>query len=433
VILLPAISALIAFGCVAVIARDALRRTTPDRIAWIIAFATFGIAAAAEVIGDTAGWSAPLARLYYLTGAVLVVGYLALGQLYLLFPDRIRKVAPGVALLVTAVSASTVWSAPIDRSRLADDGWDAITRTTGLTLLAVSINSIGTLILLGGLVYSAIRFKRSGLHRNRMIGCLLIALGTLAVAMGGTLTRFGSDQYLYIAMSIGIALIFGGYGWMKRGEQASRRAGEQRGGAGPAATPAANINPSAVSLGEASFAEPGVSTPGPGAHAEAPLGPSSTPGHPAGALIPGGVPTTPGGAVDAAGIAASDSPVDQNLKPKAQNPGIAFIETRLHALSDEALAEECRVWSVPAREINAFNRAEARRVWSFRNRLSPAGQLAFDQRPAGLRLQLAELYFEVMTAEIAAVERPPVAPLDRLAGREHNDAQSARAAGGSVD
>jgi hypothetical protein len=38
-----------------------------------------------------------------------------------------------------------------------------------------------------------------------------------------------------------------------------------------------------------------------------------------------------------------------------------------------------------------------------------------------------------MTAEIAAVDRPPVAPIDRLAGREISDAQSARAAGGSVD
>jgi hypothetical protein len=413
VILLPALSALIAFGCVAVIARDALRRTTPDRIAWIIAFATFGIAATAEVIGDTAGWTAPLARLYYLTGAVLVVGYLALGQLYLLFPDRIRKVAPGVALLVTAVSASTVWGAPIDRSRLAADGWDAITRTTGLTLLAVSINSVGTLILLGGLVYSAIRFKRSGRHRNRMIGCLLIALGTLAVAMGGTLTRFGSEQYLYIAMSIGIGLIFAGYGWMKRregaetrrregdGEQARRRAGEQPGRKGAkVGSPTPHFNPSAVSFGEASLSQPGVSTPG---------SPATNP------------------------FETTLRETGNEKRETSRNPGIAFIETRLHSLTDGALAEECRVWSVPAREIDAFNRAEARRVWSFRNRLTPEGQLAFDERPASLRLQLTELYFEVMTAEIAAVDRPPVAPIDRLAGREISDAQSARAAGGSVD
>ena len=62
-IVLPALSALIAFGCMAAVSRDALRRRTPDRITWIIAFALFGIAAAAEVIGDTAGWNAPLVRI----------------------------------------------------------------------------------------------------------------------------------------------------------------------------------------------------------------------------------------------------------------------------------------------------------------------------------------------------------------------------------
>ena len=51
--------------------------------------------------------------------------------------------------------------------------------------------------------------------------------------------------------------------------------------------------------------------------------------------------------------------------------------------SDIDLAEECRIWSVPGRMIDAFTRAEARRVWSFRNRLSPTGQHAFDRLKQG--------------------------------------------------
>jgi hypothetical protein len=335
-VLLPAISALIAFACVALIARDALlRRPSPDRVTWIVAFALFGIAAGTEVVGEIAGWDAALARTYYLTGAVLVVGFLALGQLYLLAADRIRRFAPGAALLLTAISASTVWGAPIDRARLEQDGWDALTRTTGLTILAVGINSIGTLVLLAGLLYSVVRFRRSGTHRNRMIGCLLIASGTLAVAMGGSLTRLGSDQYLYIAMSIGIALIFAGYlkSSRREGMEARRREAGRLGGFGR-------------------------------------------------------------------------TPKIEHREPSM--PAIAFIEERLLTLSDEALSEECRVWSVPAREIDAFTRAEARRVWHFRNRLGPDPQAAFDGRPPSLRLQLTDLYFDVMTSEIA-----PVSPIDR--------------------
>jgi len=269
-------------------------------------------------------------------------------------------------LLITAVSASTVWGAPIDHTRMSDDGWDAITRTTGLTILAVSINSIGTLILLGGLVYAAIRFRRVGTQRNRMIGCLLIAVGTLAVAMGGTLTRFGSEQYLYIAMSLGVALIFTGYVWTKRPDgRGVEEASSSRG-----------LRPQARRRAES-----------------------------------------------------------RNWKPETGNPlhpGIDFIEARLRTMSDADLSDECRVWSVPVHDIDAFSRAEARRVWSFRNRLSLDGRAAFDSRPAGLRLQLAELYFEVLAPEIAAIERPTIAPLDRLADRDHPDAFS-RAAAGSVD
>jgi hypothetical protein len=46
--------------------------------------------------------------------------------------------------------------------------------------------------------------------RNRMIGCAWILVGTLFVAAGGSLTRLGHYEYLYIAMTIGVAMIFYG-------------------------------------------------------------------------------------------------------------------------------------------------------------------------------------------------------------------------------
>jgi hypothetical protein len=357
-VVLPAIAAVLAFGCVIAIGRDALRRVSPDRVAWMIAFGLFGVAATAEVVGDTAGWNELLVRLYYVSGAVLVVGFLALGQLYLLAGRRISRFAPGVALFLTAVSVSTVWGAPIDAARLDADGWDALTRTPGLKILAISVNSIGTLILLGGLVYSAIRFKQRGTNRNRMIGCLLIAGGTLTVAMGGTLTRLGSDQYLYIAMSAGIGLIFSGYLWTKRPDSAE-----------------------AVTSSIREISRERV----------------------------------------------------QRAQTAAANPAIGFIEGQLLAMADDVLAEECRVWSVPSRGIDAFSRSEARRVWSFRTRLSPAAQTSFDARPADVRLQLVELYFDVLNPDGSSSERAVVAPIERIAPRDHVTAEATTRVSGSVD
>jgi hypothetical protein len=206
----PIISAVISFACMGVIARDAIRRPRPDKVAWVIAFLVFGIAAGAEVIGSLSEWTALLTRIFYLSGAVLIVGYLAVGELYLLVPQKISRYAPGVTLLVTAVAATLVFNAPVDEAKLADDGWEALERGSALTALTISLNSLGTLVVVGGALYSAWRFKKLGIQRHRMIGCVLIAVGVIAVAMGGTLTRLGEREYLYFAMSIGVAIIFWG-------------------------------------------------------------------------------------------------------------------------------------------------------------------------------------------------------------------------------
>src|SRR5680860_1351345 len=156
----------------------------------------FALAAGADAYGREIGWNEPLARLYYATGPALVVAFLAIGELYLLFPQKMGRFAPGAAILLTATWMTLVLDAPIDGG--------------GLRVMAITINAAGTVIIVGGLLWSVWRFRRSGTHRNRMIGCTLIVVGTLSVAMGGTLTRLGHYEYLYIAMSFGIALIFGG-------------------------------------------------------------------------------------------------------------------------------------------------------------------------------------------------------------------------------
>ena len=215
-VVFPVISAVLAALCAIVIGRDALRRPRPDKQAWFIAFVMFALAAGADAYGREFGWSEALARLYYMTGPALVVAFLAIGELYLLFPNRMGRFAPGAAILLTATWITMVLSAPIDSTLLASEGWEAIDRSGALRVMSIAINVIGTLIIVGGLLWSVWRFQRTGSHRNRMIGCLLIVVGTLTVAMGGTLTRFGQYEYLYIAMSVGIALIFGGVLWTRR-------------------------------------------------------------------------------------------------------------------------------------------------------------------------------------------------------------------------
>lgn len=219
-VIFPIISTLISALCAVIIARDARRKPRPDKFAWAVAFTLFAIASLCEVIGSLSEWTPFLVRAYYLTGAVLVVGYLALGELYLLAGNKIARVAPGATILVTAFATALVFNSPVDETKLAHEGWEALERSTALTITTITLNAGGTLVIVGGLLYSAWKFKRAGLYRNRMIGCVLIAVGTLIVAMGGTATRLGQREYFYVMMSIGVATIFLGYLWTRRVEGA---------------------------------------------------------------------------------------------------------------------------------------------------------------------------------------------------------------------
>jgi hypothetical protein len=315
---------------------DALRRPRPEKRAWAVAFALFAVAAGSEVLGSLTGWNPTLARLYYLTGAVLVVGFLALGELYLLAPAGMARFGPGVTLLVTAAAATLVWSAGVDRARLADDGWDALHRGPVLSGLAIGINSLGTLVLVGGMVASAIRFKRLGIQRDRMIGCLLIAVGTIVVATGGVATRLGHHEYLYIPMAIGIAVIFAGCVQSRK--------------------PAMAVSPPIQVASDAGRKVPAKSN----GHASAP---------------------TP---------AVASRP----------DPGIEFIEERLATLSAVEISTLCESWSVAWQGRDEFSRDEARRAWSLRTYLSPAARARFDDLPLPVQRQLSELYHEVMIAPV---------------------------------
>jgi len=181
---------------------------------WSISFFMFGLGALAEVVGDLAGWHDLLTRIYYISGAILAVTYLGVGEVILLTHGRFRSVALAVGILFTIATVWAVGFAPVDAAALQGaTPWRAVAPPgSPPTLLAGLSNSLGTLLLVGGALYSAWIFWRKGIQRQRMIGCLLLALGTVVVAMGGVLAGwFGQHEWLYPPMAAGVAIMFVGY------------------------------------------------------------------------------------------------------------------------------------------------------------------------------------------------------------------------------
>src|SRR5438132_10988207 len=87
-------------------------------LVWGISFWLFGLGALAEVFGDLVGWHELLAQVYYLSGAILAVAYLGLGEAVLLWPGRAAQVALAIGILFTVASVVAVFTAPIDQALL---------------------------------------------------------------------------------------------------------------------------------------------------------------------------------------------------------------------------------------------------------------------------------------------------------------------------
>ena len=345
VIVFPILSSVISLLCGAVLARDARVRPRPDKIVWAIAFLMFALAAGADAAGRSIEWTPWLARLYYATGPALVVMFLAIGELYLLFPRAMARFGVGATVLLSAFWVAMVLSAPIDESRLAADGWEAIERSTLMVVITVLINSIGTTIIVGGTLYSVWRFWRQRIMRNRMIGCSLIALGTIAVGAGGTLTRLGHYEYLYIAMSVGAALIFAGVLWTRRPDVVVAK---------PAATTTTTAN----------------------GHVGA---------NPAPVRAHSAVPPAPTNVAEADGTALD------------LGTPLGYIEHCLLPLDAGEIERICAEWSVPVTGGAVLTRDEARRAWYLRSQLSGEGMRRFDQHPVMVRRLVTALHDEVLS------------------------------------
>jgi len=381
VVVLPIIAAAISLAFTILVARDALRSPRPDKVSWVIAFAIFAIAAGSEVVGELVGWTPLLARVYYLTGAVLVTLFLGLGQLYLLFGRRIARFAPGVTLALVAIAVSLVSNAPIDAARLPDEHWRAIDRSGWLIGVVAFSNAFGVIALLGGSLWSAGQFWRTRTRPHRMIGCLLIAAGTLVIASKGYLERLGvpvSDFGFYLLLTVGAAIIFAGYLETRRPERVGDRT------PGLVAEPAVGVAGQVASL-DTDQTEP----------------------------------VTVGAALASQPVASTmSSPEPGSMASSATDAGVAFIESRFLPLADADLDRRATAWSAARIATERLTQEQARRVWAFRGRLTLHGQIALDQHTLPAALQLADLYDGVFAATAPANPVPAMAePLTLVGGQ----------------
>jgi hypothetical protein len=87
-VLLPALTAILAFVMAIALLDQWRDRRQPFQLVWAIGMTFFGIASGCEALAAAGGWNEALYRTWYLTGAVLTAGWLGLGTVLLLARTR---------------------------------------------------------------------------------------------------------------------------------------------------------------------------------------------------------------------------------------------------------------------------------------------------------------------------------------------------------
>lgn len=209
---IPVATTLVAAFFSVIVLRRYRERGGTHLLWWGVGLVLYGVGTLTESLTSIFGWNEWVFRTWYVTGALCGGAPLAQGTVYLLLKRRAAHVLS--ALLVTAiltgavlVALSPMDYAAVDGHRLSGAalGWQKI------RLLSPFINTYAAIFLIGGAIVSAMRYRLQPKKRDKFVGNVYIAIGAILPGIGGTFTRFGHVEVLYVTEFVGLLLIYVGY------------------------------------------------------------------------------------------------------------------------------------------------------------------------------------------------------------------------------
>jgi hypothetical protein len=208
----PIITTVVALAFAGVVLARWMDRRQPHLLWWAIGMLTYAAGTITESATTLLGWHEPVFRAWYITGALLGGAPLAQGSVYLHLRRRTANWLTAIVSTVVVVASICVVLSPIDYAliepfRLSGKvlGWRWV------RLFSPFINTYAVVFLVGGAIVSAIRYRRTRETYQRFIGNVLIAVGGILPGIGGTFTRFGHTEVLYVTELMGLLCIYAGY------------------------------------------------------------------------------------------------------------------------------------------------------------------------------------------------------------------------------
>lgn len=196
---------------------------------WMIGVAVYGVGTLTEAVTTLFGWNEFTFRAWYISGALLGGVLLAQGTVYLMLKkrsaDRLTIAVLTYAFIAAVFVVSTpILDAAIEPHRLSG----SVMEWQWVRLFSPLLNMYALAFLVGGAAWSAWRYwRRSDRPGARVIGNILIAVGALLPGIGGSFTRAGLVEVLYVTELVGLFLIWAGYRAMTKAVEPSIHSAQQ--------------------------------------------------------------------------------------------------------------------------------------------------------------------------------------------------------------
>lgn len=179
---------------------------------WMIGIALYGVGTFTEAMTTLFGWSEPMFRAWYISGALLGGGPLATGTAYLVLKKSTADRIAVIMVAYVAMASAFVLATPIDATlaeshRLSGEviGWQWV------RLFSPLVNVYALIMLVGGAAWSAWKYWKVGDASSRVLGNIYIAVGALLPGIGGTFARMDVVEALYVTELLGLIFIWTGF------------------------------------------------------------------------------------------------------------------------------------------------------------------------------------------------------------------------------
>jgi hypothetical protein len=231
----PLATAILGFVYVGLLVVQYAKRRKMHQLMWAIGFLFYAVAAVMEFWSEFSGvWDPAVYRIYIVLAASLV-GFLGNGTLYLVTKKRLwGDLYLGFNLVCLAIFLYGTETANLLADKLVPGivvGGQALGASgTFPRIMSLPFNIPGSLLLLGGAVFSIIKFWPKKAFRYRVWANLLIIIGTLMIAGAGSMARLGISGWLYAGEMVASAILLWGFlmaSTLEKGAKAAREAAQR--------------------------------------------------------------------------------------------------------------------------------------------------------------------------------------------------------------